>query len=56
MAMRQPSPILPTRLSFGTRASSKKTSPNSLSPVICRSGRTVTPGVSSLQSTKEMPP
>ena len=44
MAIRQPSPIWPTRFSRGTRASSKKTSPNSLSPVICRSGRTVTPG------------
>ena len=56
MAMRQPSPIVPTRFSFGTRASSKNTSPNSLSPVICRSGRTVTPGVSSLQRMNEMPP
>ena len=35
---------------------SKKTSPNSLSPVIWRSGRTVTPGVSSFTRRNEMPP
>ncbi len=56
IAIRQPSPIWPTRFSRGTRASSKNTSPNSLSPVICRRRRTVTPGVSSLQRMNEMPP
>ena len=56
MAIFQPSPILPTKFARGTRASSKKTSPNSLSPVIWRSGRTVTPGVSSFTRRNEMPP
>jgi len=56
MAIFQPSPILPTRFSRGTLTSSKNTSPNSLSPVICFRRRTVTPGVSSLQRMKEMPP
>ncbi len=44
VAMRQPSFRSPTIQSAGTRASSKKTSLNSATPVIWRSGRTVTPG------------
>ena len=40
----QPSPRLPTIQSSGVRASSRKTSANSESPVICLSGRTSTPG------------
>ena len=43
-AMSQPWPSLPTMFSRGTRTSSRKTSLNSLSPFICRSGRTSTPG------------
>ena len=35
----------PTIFFFGTRTSSKKTSLNPRSPVICVSGRTVTPGL-----------
>jgi len=44
MATRQPSPTGPSRHASGTRAFSKNTSLNSASPVICRSGRTSTPG------------
>ena len=43
-ATRQPSCSGPMRFSTGTSTSSKKTSLNSLSPVIWRSGRTSTPG------------
>ena len=42
----QPSPRLPTMFLAGTRTLSKKTSLKSASPVICRRGRTVMPGVS----------
>jgi hypothetical protein len=44
MATFQPPLISPTTMSAGVRASSKKTSLNSPAPVICRSGRKVTPG------------
>ena len=40
----QPPPISPTAFSTGTSTSLKKISLNSASPVICRSGRTSTPG------------
>lgn len=40
----QPSPTAPSRCSSGIRTSVRKTSLNSASPVICRSGRTSTPG------------
>ena len=43
-ATRQPSPSPPSRSASGTRASVKKTSLNSASPVIWKSGRTSTPG------------
>jgi hypothetical protein len=39
-----PSPMGPRRIESGMRASLKKTSLNSASPVICFSGRTSTPG------------
>ena len=45
VAMPQPAPGAPRRFAAGTRTSSKKTSQNSASSVICRSGRTVMPGV-----------
>ena len=38
MAICQPAPGAPTMRSAGTRTSSKKTSQNSVSPVICLSG------------------
>ena len=44
MAPRQPSPTSPRRSASGMRTSVKKTSLNSASPVIWRSGRTSTPG------------
>jgi hypothetical protein len=44
MATFQPPLISPTTMSAGVRASSKKTSLNSLVPVGWRRGRTVTPG------------
>src|SRR5207249_3562048 len=40
----QPWPSSPSRFDTGTSTSSKKISLNSASPVICRSGRTSTPG------------
>ena len=40
----QPWPSSPSRFSTGTSTSLKKISLNSASPVICRSGRTSTPG------------
>ena len=40
----QPPPTSPRRFSAGTRTPVKKISLNSASPVICRSGRTSTPG------------
>ena len=43
---RHPFPASPTRLASGTLTSVRKTSLNSASPVIWRSGRTSTPGVS----------
>ena len=44
IATSQPSLTLPTTFSTGTRTSRKKSSENSDSPVIWRSGRTSTPG------------
>ena len=44
IATRQPSSTGPRRIESSMRASSKKTSQNSASPVSWRSGRTVTPG------------
>ena len=53
LAMRQPSFSGPIRLSTGTSTPSRKTSLNSLSPVIWRSGRTSTPfaaiGIASIE-------
>ena len=43
MAQRQPSFSAPTRWSSATRTSSRKTSANLACPVICLSGRMVTP-------------
>ena len=43
-ATRHPSPSFPRRAVSGIRASVKKTSLNSASPVIWKSGRTSTPG------------
>src|SRR5690606_2530635 len=43
-ATRQPPSTSPRRWSSGTRTSSRKTSLNSAPPLICRSGRTSTPG------------
>jgi hypothetical protein len=40
---------------FGTRTSVKKTSPNSLSPLICLSGRASTPSACMSMSSIEMP-
>lgn len=40
----QPSPTAPRRWVSGIRTPVRKTSLNSASPVICRSGRTSTPG------------
>src|SRR5439155_959655 len=51
----QPSFSRPTRFAFGTRTSSKNTSLNSASPVICTSGRTVIPGLRMSTSRYEMP-
>src|SRR5215510_8360937 len=45
MATLHPSLILPTTLTAGTRTFSRNTSLNSASPVICRRGRMVMPGV-----------
>src|SRR5439155_711524 len=50
IAICQPAPGAPTIISAGTRTSSKKTSENSASPVICLKGRTVMPGL--LMSTR----
>ena len=44
MATFQPPPSSPMMLSFGTRTSVKNTSPKSLAPLICFSGRISTPG------------
>jgi hypothetical protein len=44
LATFHPSPAAPIRSASGTRASVRKTSLNSASPVIWRSGRTSTPG------------
>ena len=55
MAVRQPSPISPRQSTAGTRASEKNTSPNSLAPLICRSGRASTPGCRMSISSIEMP-
>ena len=44
MAILQPSPSSPTRISTGTRTSSMNTSLNSGCPVICLMGLTSTPG------------
>ena len=44
IATRQPSPTSPMRSASGTRTSVRYTSLNSACPVICRSGRTSTPG------------
>ena len=46
MAQRQPSFSAPTRWSSATLTSSRKTSANLACPVICLSGRRVTPGAS----------
>ncbi|HEV8566863.1 MAG TPA: hypothetical protein VGQ92_07155 [Actinoplanes sp.] len=43
-ATRQPSPTSPRRRESCSRTSVRNTSLNSASPVICRSGRTSTPG------------
>src|SRR5215475_12552606 len=55
MAICQPAPGGPTIRSAGTRTSSKKTSQNSASPVICLSGATVIPGVFMSTSRRLMP-
>ena len=55
MAMFQPAPGAPSRCDAGTRTSSKNTSQNSASSVICRSGRTVMPGVFMSTSSRLMP-
>jgi hypothetical protein len=44
LATDQPSSTVPTTFAFGVRASVKKTSLNSASPVISRIGRTSMPG------------
>ena len=54
-ATAQPSFTLPTTLVTGTRTFSRKTSLNSASPVICRSGRMVRPGLFMSTSRKVMP-
>ena len=43
-ATRHPPFTSPTTIAAGIRTSSKNTSQNSRSPVICRMGRTSTPG------------
>ena len=55
MAMSQPPLISPTTFARGTRTSSKNTSLKSSSPVICVSGRTVTPGLCMSTSRNVMP-
>ena len=55
MATDQPSSTGPSTFVLGTRTSVKKTSPNSLAPLICRSGRAVTPSLVMSMSSMEMP-
>ena len=55
IAVRQPSSTAPSTSVTGTRASVKKTSPNSLAPLICLSGRASTPGWCMSISSIEMP-
>ena len=55
MAMSQPASIVPITFARGTRTSSKKTSLKSSSPLICRSGRTLTPGLCMSTSRKVIP-
>ncbi len=55
MATRQPSFSRPTRLTTGTRASSKKTSLNSELPTMVSMGRISMPGVSIGNITQVMP-
>ena len=50
-----PSFFGPIRLALGTRTSSKNTSLNSASPVICTSGRTLTPGAF-ISTTRQLMP
>ena len=55
MATRQPSFSAPTRLTIGTRASSKNTSANSLEPTMVLISRISTPGLSIGNITQVMP-
>ncbi len=55
IAVRQPSSMPPSTSVAGTRASVKNTSPNSLAPLICLSGRASTPGWCMSMSSIEMP-
>src|SRR5215475_2519763 len=55
MATLHPSLTLPTTLAAGTRTFSRNTSLNSASPVICRRGRMVMPGVFMPTRRKVMP-
>jgi hypothetical protein len=55
IATRQPSFSSPTRLETGTRTPSRKTSLNSVEPVIVRIGRTSMPGASIGRMSQVMP-